>query len=99
MPYDKPEATDPMMFMGVALPGDEGVTRDMAYTFAEEFARLGHSEEKILQLFRTPFYRGAHGAYQALGEEAVRKIVRECVGVWGRVRFVDRDTVPGNREG
>lgn len=92
MPYDKPDGTDPMMFTGVVLPGNPEVTQDMAYTFAEEFARLGYSEEKILHLFQTPFYRGAHGAYQALGETAIRKIVRECIGIWGRMRFADRDS-------
>ncbi len=91
MPYDEPDVTDPMMGVGVVLPGGEEATRDMAYVFAEEFARLGHSEEKILRLFQTPFYRAAHGAYSALGEAVILRIVRECVGVWGRVRFVDLD--------
>ena len=91
MPYGDPDATDPMAFVGVALPGGAEAARDMAYVFAEEFARLGYSVERILRLFHTPFYRGAHSAYRALGAEAVREIVRECVGVWGRVRFVDRE--------
>ena len=95
MPYKEPDTTDPMMFVGVALPGGPEVTQDMAYAFAEEFARLGYSEEKILHLFRTPFYRGAHGAYASLGEDAIQTIVRECVDIWGRIRHVDQETENG----
>jgi len=91
MSYDKPEADDPLAFVGIGMPsGPEAVT-DMAYTFAEEFARLGHSEDEIVVLFRNPFYRGAHDAYQTLGEEGIRRIIGECVGVWGRMRHVVRD--------
>ena len=31
MPYKEPDATDPMMFVGTALPGGPEVTQDMAY--------------------------------------------------------------------
>lgn len=92
MPYDKPEADDPFAFVGVGVHCDAEAVTDMAYTFAEEFARLGHSEEQIFALFRNPFYRGAHDTYSALGEEEIQRIVRECVGVWGRTRCVVRDT-------
>ena len=95
MPYKDPDATDPMMFVGVEAPGGPEATRDMAYAFAEEFARLGHSEEKVLDLFRTPFYRAAHNAYVALGDLEIQKIVRECISIWGRIRHVDQDTENG----
>jgi hypothetical protein len=84
MPYDEPDPTDPQMLVGVLLPGDADTVREMAYVFAEEFARLGHSGEEIRRLFRNPFYAGAHGAYRALGEDAIAAIVGECVAVWGR---------------
>ncbi|MBI2504076.1 MAG: hypothetical protein HYW07_12690, partial [Candidatus Latescibacteria bacterium] len=50
MPYHEPDATDPMLFVGVTLPGDIEATRDMAYVFAEEFARLGHPAAQIRAL-------------------------------------------------
>ena len=84
MPYNEPDPSDPSILVGVTLPADEEATRDMAYVFAEEFARMGFNEAKILSLFKNPFYAGAHQAYRALGEEAVRSIVEECLGVWGR---------------
>ena len=91
MPYDDPDPRDPMMLVGVALPADRAAQVEMVAAFAEEFARMGYGERQILQLFRQPFYAGAHGAWRRLGEEQVTAIVREVAGAWGRVRLVDRD--------
>ena len=91
MPYDHPEPDDPQMLVGIVLPADESATREMAYTFAEEFARRGYTAERLLRLFQNPYYAGAHGAYRALGEAAVRAIIEECVACWGRLRAVDVD--------
>jgi hypothetical protein len=90
MPYDEADATDPLELVAVTLPADADAQREMAYVFAEEFARLGHDGPRILSLFRNPFYAGAHGAYRLLGDEATRAIIDDCLTVWGRVRLVDR---------
>jgi hypothetical protein len=79
------------MLVGVLLPADAEATRDMAYVFAEEFARLGHSREQLLWLFKNPFYGGAHGAYRALGESETVSIIDECLNVWGRVQTKVQD--------
>ena len=84
MPYDDPDPTDPQMLVGVVLPSNEEAAREMAYVFAEEFARMGFDAHGVLSLFRDPFYAGAHEAYRSLGEESIRTIVEECVTVWGR---------------
>jgi len=84
MPYDDPDPTDPQVLVGVVLPSNEEATREMAYVFAEEFARMGFDAHGVLSLFKDPFYAGAHQIYQALGADAVRGIVEECVAVWGR---------------
>ncbi len=84
MPYDEPDFSDPQELVGVVLPGTAEAMEAMAYVFAEEFARMGQDGEAILSLFRNPFYSGAHQAYRALGDDVVRVIVDECVGVWGR---------------
>ena len=91
MPYDDPDPTDPQMLVGVVLPGTADDAREVAYVFAEEFARFGQSRDQIVWMFRNPFYRGAHSAYRALGAAATAAIVDECLAVWGRVRLVDRD--------
>ena len=87
MPYKDPDPTDPNMLVGVVLPADAEATRDMAYVFAEEFARLGYTRERLLWLFKNPFYGGAHGAYQALGEKETLSIIDECLNAWGTVKF------------
>jgi hypothetical protein len=91
MPYKDPDPTDPSMLVGVVLPAEAETMTEMAYVFAEEFARLGYDEKALLWLFKNPRYAGAHGAYQALGEEAVRAIIDECIFAWGGVRFVTHD--------
>jgi hypothetical protein len=82
VPYSDPDPTDPHVLIGVALPAGTETTREMAWVFAEEFARLGLSARRILGLFRSPFYAGAHRALRILGEAEVTAIVNECVSVW-----------------
>jgi hypothetical protein len=99
MPYKDPEPTDPNMLVGVMLPADAEATREMAYVFAEEFARLGYTREQLLWLFRNPFYGGAHGAYRSLGEQETLSIIDEGLNVWGRVqtKVQDVQTVQANQ--
>ncbi len=85
------EKDDPMELVGVSLPADEEATREMAYTFAEEFAQLGYGEERLLKLFRSPSYAAAHQAWLALGDNQILRIVKECVAVFGSVRFVVKE--------
>ena len=86
LPKKNPEADDPMTLTGVRVPGGIAEAEDMAYTFAEEFARLGHREEQLMEIFRSPTYRAAHDAYRVLGEDMIMGIVCECAEVWGRPR-------------
>ncbi len=83
------EGDDPMELIGVELPADAEAMRDMAYVFAEEFARIGHDETWLLRVFRNPFYAGPHRAYRALGEPAVREIITDCVRAWRGGRSAD----------
>ena len=87
MPYKDPDPSDPSMLVGVVLPAEAETMTDMAYVFAEEFARLGYGKTQLLSLFKEPFYAGAHGAYQALGEEAVQAIIDECLHDHGHRRI------------
>lgn len=87
MPYDDPDPSDPNMLVGVEVRGTAGSTRDMAYVFAEEFARMGFNKMSLLRVFQTPFYAGAHRAYLELGRVEIEEIVDECLGVWGRIKL------------
>ena len=91
MPYDDPEPDDPQALVGVELPGDESVTREMAAAFADEFAQLGFTRAQILALYRRPDYAGAHQAWRLLGEDEVARIVDESLVVWGRFACVVTD--------
>jgi hypothetical protein len=86
MPYDDPDWSDPEELVGVGLPGDESVTREMAAAFAEEFAQLGFSRAQILALFRRNEYAGAHQAWRLLGDAEIGRMVDDSLAVWGRFR-------------
>ena len=45
------------------MPTDERSLVEMAYTFAEEFASLGHDTDRIMRMFRNPRFGGPHAAY------------------------------------
>ena len=94
MPYNDADPTDPNVLVGVVLPVGAEAMREMAYVFAEEFARLGFDEARLVRLFKNPFYAGLHQAYRALGEPVVREIVGECVRVWGRGRPIGAAALP-----
>ncbi len=94
MPYDEADGTDPLMLVGVELPAGESASLEVIRVFAEEYARMGFGEEKLMEIFRNPFYAGAHRAWLALGDERAREEVRDLVKVWGRVRYVERDADP-----
>ncbi len=94
MPHGQPDPADSNILVGVRLPADENGLVDMAYTFAEEFAALGHDQDRILRMFRNPRFGGPHAAYRALGEGVVLGIVAECARVFGRTRVVLEDAEP-----
>jgi hypothetical protein len=94
MPYDEADETDPMMLVGVELPADASSWRETALVLAEEFARMGFCEERLMEVFRDPFYAGAHQAFLALGEEEVREIVRAAATPWKGIAFRERDADP-----
>ncbi len=73
------EQDDPFEMVRVALPqamDDEALT-EMACCFVEEFARLGYHAEKIMRLFRDPFYQGPHAVYRAKGEDFLQTLVHQ----------------------
>ena len=94
MPFKDPDPTDPNVLVGVMLPADAEAMRDMAYVFAEEFARLGYTREQLLWLFKNPFYGGAHGAYRTLGENETLSIIDECINAWGNIQVTVQDVQP-----
>ena len=60
--------------------------RDMALCFAEEFIRDGWPQEKVLAMFKTPFYQGPYGVWNRKGDAYVQAVVAEAAAMWGRVK-------------
>ena len=84
MPYDDPDATDPMTLHGVVVETEsDAAMRDMAECFVEEYIRSGFDEDCILKMFKTTGYAGPFLAYQTLGEDAIRRIIEELIPLWG----------------
>ena len=79
----KAEPDDPMEMIGVEIRGQsEEALRDMALCFAEEFVRDGFSEEKVLALFRNPYYKGPYLAWKQKGDEFVKSVIRDAMRMW-----------------
>ncbi len=81
------EPDDPMELMGVAMPtdpdGDEAMAV-MAESLADEFLRIGYSQEQVMQMFRDPFFRMTHEIWRVWGEEKVRAVVNTVARRWQR---------------
>ncbi|MCP5114340.1 MAG: hypothetical protein GY953_26210 [bacterium] len=79
------EPDDPMALMGVAMPtgpeGDEAMAT-MAESLADEFLRMGYSQQQVMQMFRDPFFRMTHAIWRAWGEEKVRAVVKSVARRW-----------------
>ncbi len=72
-----------MALVGVGLergPDDQALT-EMAWCFVEEYARIGWSGDRILSLFRNPFYRGPHRILSLKGDEFVRDLIEKVIGI------------------
>ncbi len=80
MPKREPNADDPMELVGVHLPvPDDRAMKDMAECFVEEFVRLGHTADRLMSMFRNPFYAGVHQAYLALGEARIGELITKYI--------------------
>jgi hypothetical protein len=73
----KLEQDDPFEMVGVVLPEamDDAALTEMACCFVEELARMGYGRERLMRVFRDPFYKGPHAVYRSKGEEFVSALV------------------------
>lgn len=76
MPYDDPDATDPMTLHGVAVETDDpDAARNMADCFIEELVRLGFDAPRIREVFLDERFAGPAMATRQLGMETVEKLI------------------------
>ncbi|MCP4245778.1 MAG: hypothetical protein GY778_01895 [bacterium] len=84
MPYDDPDATDPLTLHGVVVQTeDDRAMRDMAECFVEEYLRSGSNAGEIVKMFQTQGYAGPHLAYQTLGSAAIERIIEQQLSLRG----------------
>ena len=87
------EPEDPMALVGVGFdrrPDEEALT-EMARCFVEEYARMGWSGERIMRLFRNPFYRGPNQILRLKGEDFVRGLTNAVDRMRSQARPTDGD--------
>lgn len=78
MPHDNPDATDPLALHGVAVETcDDRAMHEMAECFVEEYVRSGFDPKRIMHMFKAQQYAGPYLVCQALGEDAIRKMIDE----------------------
>ena len=76
------EGDDPMEFVAMRFPAPPGVDMDaaMARCFIEEYAMLGMPRNRILAMFRSPSFAGAHAVFAARGEAFIAELVEQVFG-------------------
>jgi len=94
MTYEDSECTGRTAIVGTRASSYAASCEQSCRIFAGEFARLGLDAEKVVQLFRSPFYVAPYRTYQILGEEKVSKIVRASVDLWGKIQVERREVAP-----
>jgi len=69
------------------MPEDSEMESEMARCLAEEFMRMGESDEEILAMFSNPFYSVPHGVFLSQGEDAVKEAIVKARANWIPVNF------------
>ncbi len=78
------EPDDPLELVGVPVPVDEATFDEMARCLVEEYVREGWSDERLMPLFRSPFYAGLHVIWRRRGEAWVSELIAQERLRWHR---------------
>lgn len=91
MPSKECEPDDPVEMIGMQLSHQtEAQLHDMALCFAEEFVREGWDEERLLKMFKNPFYQGPYLVWKQKGDDFVRSVIEEAIHMWRPVKSSGR---------
>lgn len=84
MPYDDPDATDPMTLHAIEVETDSADSiREMAACFVEEYVRLGISAERIYEMFTDGSFAGPALAHRTLGGQVISELIAEQFAIRG----------------
>lgn len=78
------EPDDPMELVAVPVAVDTATFDEMARCLVEEYVRDGWPDERLLELFRSPFYAGLHVIWRTRGERWVRDEIGVARARWRR---------------
>lgn len=78
------EPEDPLELVGVPVPVDEATFDEMAYCLIEEYVRDGWTDERLMRMFRSPFYAGLHVVWVRRGEAWVLGAIADTRRRWHR---------------
>jgi hypothetical protein len=89
------EADDPMEFVAMRFPVPQGMDADaeMARCLVEDYALMGMPPEKVLHLFKSRFFAGAHAVLESRGEPFVQAIIDNVFGLAGREEVPDAEGI------
>ena len=82
MPFDEPEANDPMEMVGMVMPGEPGQLEAMAECIVEEYVRLGWDARRLMTLFVNPMFMATYRIYRQKGEAYVRELIDRTCAKW-----------------
>lgn len=83
-PAKAAEADDPLELVAVGVAVDEATFDEMAACFVEEYVRDGWTDQRLLSLFRSPYYAGLHVIWLRRGEPWVRDLLARTRSRWRR---------------
>ncbi len=84
MPYQEPDATDPMEMVAHSCPAEPGDVERMAELIVDEYVRFGFDQEKLLKMFREPFFAMTHNVWREKGDDWCVALVERVCSEWRR---------------
>jgi hypothetical protein len=79
MPYDEPDAEDPMALGATEVPVSREGLEDTARCVVDEFFRMGMGRSELLRLFLTRAYTMTDGLYRVLGRKRIEQIIDDVL--------------------
>jgi len=69
------EEDDPMELQAIMIPVEN--LDEQARFIMEEFLSMGTSKDRLMEIFKDPFYVGTHHLCQVLGEKRILELLQE----------------------
>ena len=69
------EEDDPLELQAIMIPVEN--LEEQARFIIEEFLSMGTSKERLMEIFKDPFYMGAYHLFQVLGEKRIWELLQE----------------------